>query len=104
MKHTIFWVSSLALLAIGCDQSAQDDNQPVTVTAQVDGITCPTCVPLLTAALKRRFEGAEIEVSDEKDTATVRFDSEKNFSEEAMRDAAAAVRMRVVSLHVERSR
>ena len=73
-----------------------------TVEATIDGITCPSCVPPLTASLRRQFaEPTEIEVDDDRDTATLRLKPGQNFSTEAFERAVHDVRMRVVAVRVE---
>ena len=104
MKQTLSAAVLCPLLAFmtGCAGSAQD-NSPLTVTAQIDGLTCEACEPLLTTALQREFKNASIKVDDTKNVATVRFASAKDYSEDSMRTAAEAVRMRVVNVLLERT-
>src|SRR3954469_5809991 len=80
----------LSLLAGGaaCSRRAPAPLSRVTaVQARVDGITCPTCAPPLKASLKREYAKSTIEVDDDKDTATVRFAENENFSAPRFRAA-----------------
>src|SRR4029453_9313242 len=92
----LVWLAVLALPLAGCSAAAQEKSRVKSVEARIDGLTCPTCVPPLTNSLHQHFDKAKIEVDDEKDTATVRFDEKQAFSEAAFRQAATDVRMRVV--------
>ena len=70
--------------------------------ARIDGITCPTCVPPLTASLKRQYNKSAIEVDDDKDTATIHFAEGENFSAPEFHAAVERVlRMRVVTLRLQ---
>ena len=72
------------------------------VEARIKGITCASCVPPLTAALRGQFDKATaIAVDDDRDTATVHFDPRQDFSAGAFEQAVAQVGMRVVNLSVE---
>jgi hypothetical protein len=93
-------VALAALASTGCKGS--DASGVRTVEAKIDGITCPSCVPPLTAALRRQFtQASAIEVSDEKDTATVRWDRRQEFSVAAFREAVGRARMRVLGFRIE---
>src|SRR6476469_7921360 len=72
----------LAILALsaGCSRQAAAESRVRSVEARIDGITCPTCVPPLTAALKRQYDKSTIDVDDDKDTATVHFAAGDSFS------------------------
>jgi hypothetical protein len=91
---------SLAV-AIGCQSRVQEQSGVKLVEAKIDGLTCETCVPPLTASLRSHFDKADVKVDDEQDTATVKFDTAQDFSETAFRDAATQVRMRVVSYRLQ---
>jgi len=94
--------SLLPLLVAGCGPSARDESRVRAVEATIDGITCPACVPPLTASLRRQFDKAvAIEVDDIRDTATVRLDPHQEFSAKAFRHAVEQVRMRVVELRLD---
>ena len=72
------------------------------VVARIDGITCPTCVPPLKASLARQYAQSTIDVDDDKDTATVQFGKQDQFSAPEFRAAVERVlRMRVVTLRVQ---
>ena len=94
-------LAALALPLEGCRAAAQEESRVKSVEARIDGLTCPTCVPPLTNSLHQRFDKAVIEVDDEKDTATVRFDEQQAFSEAVFRQAATDVRMRVVGFRIQ---
>ena len=85
--------------ATACNRRAPE-SRIKSVEARIDGITCPTCVPPLMASLKRTYHNSAIDVSDDKDTATIRFAENENFSASEFRAAVERVRMRVVTLHV----
>jgi hypothetical protein len=97
----LVWLAVLALPLAGCSAAAQEESRVKSVEARIDGLTCPTCVPPLTNSLHQHFDKAKIEVDDEKDTATVRFDEKQAFSEAAFRQAATDVRMRVVGFRIQ---
>jgi hypothetical protein len=102
--RTLWLLAGLAALVLplaGCSAAAQEESRVKSVEARIDGLTCPTCVPPLTNSLHQRFDKAKIEVDDEKDTATVRFDEQQAFSESEFRQAATDVRMRVVGLRIQ---
>ena len=93
-----------ATLALGaCGGAAAKEQTGVKrVDAKIDGLTCETCVPPLTAALKQQFgEQAAIEVDDETDTATVRLAKDQKFDVKPFMAAAKQVRMRVMAFHLE---
>jgi hypothetical protein len=71
------------------------------IEARIDGITCPTCVPPLKASLKRQYNASVIEVDDTRNTATIRFAKNENFSDQDFRAAVERVRMRVVTLRLQ---
>jgi hypothetical protein len=92
----------LPLLLTGCAASAHEESRVRSVDARINGLTCVKCVPPLTASLRRHFDkAAAIEVDDDRDTATVRFDPQQEFTPAAFQDAVAEVRMQVVDLSVE---
>jgi hypothetical protein len=93
-------VAALASL-VACGTSAQEESRVKSVVARIDGLTCPTCEPPLRSSLQARFDKAAVEVDDEKDTATVRFDGKQPFSEAIFRQAATDVRMRVVQFRIQ---
>lgn len=94
--------SLLPLLVTGCGARAREESRVRAVEANIDGITCPTCVPPLTASLRRQFgKAVAIDVDDVRDTATVRLDPHQEFSAEAFRHAVEQVRMRVVELRLD---
>jgi len=79
----------------------QTESRIRSVEARIDGITCPTCVPPLTASLKRQYQQSAVEVDDDKDTATVHFDEKDSFSAADFRAAVERVRMRVVTVRAQ---
>jgi len=95
----------LATLAgdAACDRAAPAPESRVkSVVARIDGITCPTCVPPLEASLKRQYGQSIIDVDDDKDTATVQFAEQDQFSAPEFRAAVERVlRMQVVTLRVQ---
>jgi hypothetical protein len=91
----------LVLGATACNRRAPV-SRVTSVEARIDGITCPTCVPPLKASLKREYNTSEIEVDDDKDTATIRFADNDNFSAPQFRAAVERVlRMRIVTLRMQ---
>ena len=93
--------ATLALAACG-GAAAKEQTGVKRVDAKIDGLTCETCVPPLTAALKQQFgEQATIEVDDETDTATVRLAKDQKFDVKPFLAAARQVRMRVMAFHLE---
>jgi hypothetical protein len=86
---------------VACGTSAQEVSRVKSVEARIDGLTCPTCEPPLRTSLQSRFDKAAVEVDDEKDTTTVRFDEKQAFSEALFRQAATDVRMRVVQFRIQ---
>lgn len=93
----------VTLAAAACGGAAAKEQSGVTrVDAKIDGITCATCVPPLTASLKRQFgDAAQIDVDDETDTATVRLAKDQRFDVKQFFAAAEQVRMRVMAFHLE---
>jgi hypothetical protein len=93
-------VATLAF-AVSCNRHATE-SRVKSLEARIDGITCPTCVPPLTASLKRQYKNSEIVVDDDKDTATVRFAESENFSAPEFQAAVERVlKMRVVTLRLQ---
>jgi copper chaperone CopZ len=88
------------LLAAGCARHTPE-SRVRSIEAHIDGITCPTCVPPLKASLKRQYGSSNIEVSDDKDTASVTFAAEDAFSPADFRAAVERVKMRVVAVRME---
>lgn len=102
MRLPVATACVLALLSGGCARSAKEQSQVRMVEATIDGITCPSCVPPLTASLRREFaEPTEIEVDDDRDTATLRLKPGQTFSPDAFQRAVRDVRMRIVEVRVE---
>jgi hypothetical protein len=94
-------IVSVLAFGAGCSRHAPE-SRVTSVEARIDGITCPTCVPPLTASLKREYVKSAIAVDDDKDTATIRFAKDDNFSVPEFRAAVERVlRMRVVTLRVQ---
>ena len=94
-------LAALLVTGAGCQSRPSEQSGVKLVEAKIDGLTCETCVPPLTASLKRQFDKSEIKVDDEHDTATVKFDAKQDFSEAAFRDAATQVSMRVLSFRLQ---
>jgi hypothetical protein len=94
---------ALSVLIVGAACSRRAPESRVTsVEARIDGITCATCVPPLTASLRRQYEKSAIDVDDDKDTATIQFAENESFSAPEFRAAVERVlRMRVVTLRVQ---
>jgi hypothetical protein len=93
------------LLLVACGTSAQEESRVKTVEARIDGLICPTCVAPLTASLRRHFDKAlAVDVDDEHDTATVRFDAGQEFSAAAFHEAATQVRMAVREFRIQACR
>jgi hypothetical protein len=90
----------LVAMAASCARRAPESGVK-SVEARIDGITCPTCVPPLKASLKRQYNASAIEVDDTKNTATVRFAKNEDFSDQDFRAAVERVRMRVVTMRVQ---
>src|SRR3954469_9269340 len=94
-----------AIVAIAALQQAGSrpaaESRVKSVEARIDGITCPTCVPPLKASLKRQYDKSQIDVDDDKDTATVTFADGEQFSVPAFRAAVERVRMHVVTLRLQ---
>ena len=103
MVRVLIGGALVAILAVSSDACSRrpPESRIRTVEARIDGITCPTCVPPLHDSLKRQYKQSAIDVSDEKDTATVRFSEHEDFSLSEFRAAVERVRMRVVALHLE---
>jgi hypothetical protein len=96
-------VLSMLLTGAACHRTAPAPESRVkSVVARIDGITCPTCVPPLKASLKRQYEKSAVDVDDDKDTATVQFAENDNFSAPEFRAAVERVlSMRIVALRVQ---
>jgi hypothetical protein len=94
---------ALSVLIVGAACSRRAPESRVrSVEARIDGITCATCVPPLTASLRRQYEKSTIAVDDDKDTATIQFAENESFSAPEFRAAVERVlRMRVVTLRVQ---
>ena len=92
-------ILSLLVPVAACHRRAPEVARQ-SIEARIDGITCPTCVPPLTASLKRHAESA-IDVSDDKDTATIRFAEKENFSAADFRAAVERVRMHVLKVRMQ---
>lgn len=93
----------LSMLAFGtaaCSRRALE-SRIKSVEARIEGISCPTCVPPLKASLKRQYDKSAIDVDDEKDTATIHFAENENFSAADFRAAVERVRMRVVTVRLQ---
>ena len=102
MRPAIAAAGALTLsVTIGCQSKVHEQSGVKLVEAKIDGLTCETCVPPLTASLRRQFDKADVKVDDEQDTATVKFDAGQDFSEKAFRQAATEVRMRVISYKLQ---
>src|SRR4029079_4594258 len=93
-------VLSLLAPAAACHRHAPE-SRVKSVEARIDGITCPTCVPPLTASLTRPYQQSAVEVSDEKDTATIQFADNENFSPAEFRAAVERVRMHVIRVRMQ---
>ena len=92
-------LSMLALGSAAC--SRPPESRIKSVEARIEGITCPTCVPPLKASLKRQYDKSVIDVDDEKDTATIHFAENENFSAADFRAAVERVRMRVLTVRLQ---
>src|SRR5689334_1015978 len=90
----------IATAAFACSRRPPE-SRVRNVEARIDGLTCPTCVPPLKASLKRAYAKSDIDVDDDRDTATVRFADGENFSTADFRTAVERVRMRVVSVRLQ---
>jgi hypothetical protein len=86
--------------AAACQRHAPE-SRVKSVEARIDGITCPTCVPPLTASLKRHYKESAVDVSDEKDTATIQFAENEAFSPAEFRAAVERVRMHVIRVRMQ---
>jgi hypothetical protein len=94
-------LSMLVLGGTACNRRVPE-SRVKSVEARIDGITCPTCVPPLEASLKRQYNKSRIEVDDDKDTATIHFAENENFSAPEFRAAVERVlRMRIVTLRMQ---
>jgi len=90
------------LTAAGCHRyEPAPESRVKSVEARIDGITCPTCVPPLTASLKNHYQQSAVEVSDEKDTATIQFAENESFSPAEFRAAVERVRMHVIKVRMQ---
>jgi copper chaperone CopZ len=96
-------VGLFALVSIAASGCARAEASGVrTVEAKIDGITCPTCIPPLTKALRRQFSAATaVDVSDETKTATVTWDKKQEFSPAAFNEAVGHAKMRVLGYRIE---
>ena len=93
---------SAALLLAGAGACARPHESRVkSIEARIDGLTCPTCVPPLRASLKRHYGASDIDVDDDKDTATIRFADRETFSPAEFQAAVEHVRMRVVTVRMQ---
>ena len=97
--RTIWSPLAVAVLLAGCSRAPE--SRVTLVEARIDGITCPTCVPPLRNALKRRYEGSTVDVDEAKNTATVHFTPSDKFSAPEFRAAVERVRMKVVTFRLE---
>jgi hypothetical protein len=97
--RTLWTPLAVAILLAGCSRAPE--SRVTLVEARIDGITCPTCVPPLRNALKRRYEGSTVDVDEAKNTATVHFTSSDKFSAPEFRAAVERVRMKVVTFRME---
>jgi hypothetical protein len=96
------WLPAAALLLAGAAACARSHESRVkSIEARIDGLTCPTCVPPLRNSLKRHYAGSEIDVDDDKDTATIRFAGAETFSPAEFQAAVEHVRMRVVTVRMQ---
>ena len=90
------------LTAAGCHRyEPAPESRVKSVEARIDGITCPTCVPPLTASLKNHYKQSAVDVSDEKDTATIQFAENESFSPAEFRAAVERVRMHVIKVRMQ---
>src|SRR6187399_2703415 len=97
---TAVLILSVLAWAAGCSRHAPE-SRVKSIEARIDGITCPTCVPPLTASLKRQYQESAIEVSDDKDTATIQFAEKEHFSADDFRAAVERVRMHVLKVRMQ---
>jgi hypothetical protein len=98
--RTAVLISTLGVL-VSCSHRAPE-SRVRSLEARIDGITCPTCVPPLTASLKRQYAKSTIEVDDDKDTATIHFAEHDDFSAQEFQGAVERVlRMRVVAIRLQ---
>ena len=93
-------LSVLIVSQAGCSRRAPE-SRIKSVEARIEGITCPTCVPPLKASLRRQYDKSTIDVDDDKDTATIHFAANENFSAADFRAAVERVRMRVVTVRLQ---
>ena len=93
-------ILSLLVPAAACHRHAPE-SRVKSIEARIDGITCPTCVPPLTASLKRQYQESAIDVSDDKDTATIQFAEKEHFSAADFRAAVERVRMHVLKVRMQ---
>ena len=93
-------ILSMVMFGAACSRPAPE-SRIKSIEARIDGLTCPTCVPPLTASLKQQYGKSAIEVDDDKDTATIHFAENDNFSAAEFRAAVARARMRVVTLRIQ---
>lgn len=93
--------ATLALAACGA-AGAKEQSGVKRIDARIDGLTCESCEPPLTASLKQQFGAqATVEVDDETDTATVRLAKDQKFDLKPFVAAATQVRMRVMAFRLE---
>ena len=102
-RRVVSAVLTLSVLIVGqagCNRRAPE-SRIKSVEARIEGITCPTCVPPLEASLRRQYDKSTIAVDDDKDTATIHFAANENFSAADFRAAVERVRMRVVTVRLQ---
>jgi copper chaperone CopZ len=100
MKKLTIGLLVASAAALACSRRPPE-SRVRNVEARLDGITCPTCVPPLKASLKRTYAKSDVDVDDDKDTATVTFADGENFSAADFRTAVERVKMRVVSVRLQ---
>src|SRR5437763_16652311 len=101
-RSKAYRAARLAVMALiaGCNRRAPE-SRVKSLEARIDGLTCPTCVPPLTKSLTREYRQSAIEVDDDKDTATIKFDARDTFAPAAFRAAVERVRMHVVTVRAQ---
>ena len=80
---------------------AQLSSNPSMTHAFLPSFHFRTCVPPLTASLRRQYDKSTIDVDDDKDTATIQFAANERFSASDFRAAVERVRMRVVTIRLQ---
>ena len=100
MKPTYLGGLAAVLLAAACAKHPSESGVK-SIEAQIDGLTCPTCVPPLLNSLKRRFQSSAIDVNDDTDTARITFAGPDAFSTADFQSAVERVRMHVVSVKMQ---